>query len=93
MLLSGLKHPVTCVDLRLEAPPKRLRAWTRVFTLRGLRVSFPSYFFTRRRGVRGGTDYEMINFGSATLKEGLQRTVNNLSASESPTLPVNRTEA
>lgn len=32
----------------------------------------------------------LINFGSATLKEGLQRVVNNLDSSASPSLRVNR---
>lgn len=32
----------------------------------------------------------LINFGAATLKEGLQRVVNNLDSSASPSLRVNR---
>ena len=35
----------------------------------------------------------LINFGAATLKEGLQRIVNNLPASASPSLRVNQSEA
>jgi iron complex transport system substrate-binding protein len=35
----------------------------------------------------------LINFGAVTLKEGLQRIVNNLPASASPHLRVNQTEA
>ncbi len=35
----------------------------------------------------------LINFGAATLKEGLQRVVNNLPASASPRLRVNRFQA
>jgi len=34
----------------------------------------------------------LINFGAATLKEGLHRIVNNLSSSASPRLRVNQTE-
>jgi GxxExxY protein len=34
----------------------------------------------------------LINFGAATLKEGLQRIVNNLPASASPSLRLNQTE-
>ena len=35
----------------------------------------------------------LINFGAATLKEGLQRIVNNLPSSASPSLRVNTHQA